>query len=584
MDPRVDRGGTSLKNNLRSKTFWSQVLLWLLPLVFLGIFYFFPMWKIVSISFDRAETGFLAPLIETISSPSIQKVLGFTLWQALLSTIITLLVGLPIAFLFARYNFKGKSLLRTLSGVSFMLPTLVVAVAFNSLLGPSGWINLGLMSVFDLSAPPIHLENSFTAIIIAHVFYNTTIVIRMVGDFWTRINPDIENAARVLGAKKWQTLQKITLPLLSPALLASALLIFIFNFTSFGVILILGGPAFATLEVEIFYQTISLFNLPVAATLSLIQLLITLALSIIYTRLSSKISQPLNQKSSKTSLINISSKKQKLFTGVIILFMMVFFISPLVSLATRSFTRLEPERRQREEVEKGLTLDFYKELSNNENNSLFYSPPVETILNSLKNAGAAVLLSLLVGLPASWALARYSNSFSSKLLDPILMLPLGTSAVTLGLGFIVSLNKAPLDLRTSPLLIPFAHALVAFPFVVRSLTPALRSIKPNLRRAASVLGASPMKVLRFIDLPLVGRAVLVSAIFSFTISMGEFGATALVSRPENPTITMAIYKFLSQPGATNYGQALALCTILMAVTTACLLIIERFRIAEVNEF
>ena len=172
----------------------------------------------------------------------------------------------------------------------------------------------------------------------------------------------------------------------------------------------------------------------------------------------------------------------------------------------------------------------------------------------------------------------------SRLFDPLLMLPLGTSAVTLGLGFIVALDSPPLDLRASPLLIPIAHTLVAFPFVVRSLTPALRSIRPRLRQAAAVMGASPGQVLRHIDLPLVGRALFVAATFAFTISLGEFGATALIARPEYPTIPVMIYRFLSQPGALNYGQALALSTILMAFVAAGMLAIERLRIADVGEF
>jgi thiamine transport system permease protein len=164
------------------------------------------------------------------------------------------------------------------------------------------------------------------------------------------------------------------------------------------------------------------------------------------------------------------------------------------------------------------------------------------------------------------------------------MLPLGTSAVTLGLGFIIALDHPPLDLRASPILVPLAHTLVAFPFVVRSLTPALRSIRPRLRQAAAMLGASPWQVLRHIDLPLTGRAIVVAATFAFTISLGEFGATAMISRPEFPTIPVAIYRFISQPGAQNYGQALALSAILMAVTTVGMLAIERFRIADIGEF
>jgi len=152
------------------------------------------------------------------------------------------------------------------------------------------------------------------------------------------------------------------------------------------------------------------------------------------------------------------------------------------------------------------------------------------------------------------------------------------------LGFVVAFGAPPLDLRASPLLIPLAHTLVAFPFVVRSLTPALHSIRPRLRQAAAVLGASPRQVVRHIDLPLVGRALLVAAVFAFTISLGEFGATSLLARPEYPTLPVAIYRFLSRPGGMNYGQALALSTILMLLTAAGMLFIERLRIAEVSEF
>jgi thiamine transport system permease protein len=234
--------------------------------------------------------------------------------------------------------------------------------------------------------------------------------------------------------------------------------------------------------------------------------------------------------------------------------------------------------------EAGLTFRFYRELRVNSRNSIFYAPPTKAMATSLGYAVTTVILALSLGLPASWALASDKDHLLNRLLDPILMLPLGTSAVTLGLGFVIALDQPPLDLRASPLLIPLAHTLVAFPFVVRSLTPALRSIQPHLRHAARVLGASPAQVLRYIDLPLVGRALLVAAIFAFTISLGEFGATVLIARPEYPTIPVAIYRFISQPGALNYGQGLALSTILMLVAAVGMLFIERLRVADVGEF
>ena len=560
------------------------LLLWLLPLAFLALFYFYPLASILGLSFGRGAGGLLAPLTEALSSAYLRRVLGFTIGQAALSTLLTLLVGLPGAYLLARRQFRGKGWLRALSGIPFVLPTLVVAAAFNALLGPRGWLNLGLMQLFDLAAPPITFVNSLTAILVAHVFYNTTIVLRMVGDFWARLSPRVEQAARALGASPLQAFRQVTLPLLAPALWAAALLVFIFDFTSFGVILVLGGPRFATLEVEIYYQTIALFNLPTAAVLSLLQLLCTLGLTIAYSRLSGRLSQPVELRAPQFSARPLDTPRARWLAGAFLALLALFFAMPLGGLAARSVTRLELERQQRGDVDAGLTLDYYRALAVDERQNIFFAPPQRAIRTSLLYAGATVLLALAIGLPASWALARHQQARLSRLLDPLLMLPLGTSAVTLGLGFIVALDSPPLDLRASPLLVPLAHTLVALPFVVRSLAPALRSIRPRLRQAAAVLGASPGQVIRQVDLPLVGRALLVSAAFAFMISLGEFGATALIARPEFPTIPVLIYRLLSQPGAINYGQAMALATILMLVTAGGMLLIERLRFADVGEF
>lgn len=563
---------------------WLGLLLWLGPALFLGLFYFFPLASILQLSFSRAAD--LRDVWEELFSPSILQVIGFTFYQAALSTLLTLLLGLPGAYLLARYEFPGKSLLRALTGVAFVMPTLVVAAAFNALLGPRGWLNLGLMEVFNLSQPPVGFINTFTAILAAHVFYNTTIVLRLVGDFWSRLDPRLEAAARVLGATRWEAFRRVTLPLLSPALLAATLLVFIFNFTSFGVVLVLGGPRFSTIETEIYYQTTALFNLPLAAVLALLQLACTLALTVIYTHLSGRVTRSLSLRSQAYTRRPLRTWRERLLAGVLVTILAGLLVLPLVSLAVRSVTRLERERGQSEEVQRGFTLDYYRALVE-ERQSLFFVSPVTSVTISLGYALLTVLLALILGLPAAWALARPARGplrAVNRVMDPLLMLPIGTSAVTLGLGFVIALDEPPLDLRASVLLIPLAHTLVAFPFVVRSLAPSLQSVQPRLRHAAAVLGASPLQVVRRVDLPLVGRAVLVAATFAFTISLGEFGATALLARPEYPTVPVAIYRFLGRPGALNYGQALALSTILMVVCLAGMLAIERLRIGDVGEF
>lgn len=575
-----------------NKTFWLMLALWIFPALFLVAFYFYPLFSILSESFSRA-TG-LEPWSELLS-PGVIKIVGFTFWQASLSTLLTLLVGLPGAYLFARYDFPGKNLFRALTAVPFVLPTLVVAAAFNSLLGPRGWINMGMMTLFNLEQPPITFVNTLTAILVAHIFYNTTIVLRLVGDYWSRLDPRLNLAGRMLGANPWQAVRKITLPLLAPAILAAALLVFIFDFTSFGVILVLGGPQYSTIETEIYYQTVGLFNLPLAAALSLLQLMCTLAMTIIYTRLSARVSGSVNLHSEKFGMKKLRTGRQRLAAGILILFIGGLLILPLVSLAARSFSRIETERSAEGEIQRGFTLDYYQALGDNPRQSLFTVSPLTAVSISMGYAAITVIFSLFLGIPTAWVLARGSSSGIGKnesrllrvintIMDPVLMLPIGTSAVTLGLGFVIALGRPPLDLRASPLLIPLAHTLVAFPFVVRSLTPALHSVQPRLRSAAAVLGASPRQVIRYVDLPLIGRAFLVAATFAFTISLGEFGATAILARPEYPTIPVAIFRFLGRPGSMNYGQALALSTILMVVCMLGMVLIEQLRIGDIGEF
>ena len=559
-------------------------LLWVVPLAFLALFYFYPLGSILQAGFARSELGPVATFMLALGSARLRGVVGFTLWQALLSTLLTLAVGLPGAYVLAHFDFRGKRAFRTLTALPFVMPTLVVAAGFLALLGPNGWINAALMRLLDLETAPIQFINTFAAILVAHIFYNTTIVLRLVGDYWTRIDARLLWAAQALGANPLRTWLRVTLPLLLPAILAAALLVFIFDFSSFAVVLVLGGPRFSTLEVEIFYQTTALFNLPLAAVLAIIQMGCTLVLTILYTRLSARVTRPLRQRSLQRPLRKPQRWPARIAVSGIIVALTLFFATPMAALAMRSVSQPQQGRTRGASVDPGLTLAFYQALFEDPAQSAFREPAIKAVLVSLGYAGGTVVLALLLGLPTAWLLSRDRELTFNRWIDPILMLPLGTSAVTLGLGFIVALNQPPLDLRASPWLIPLAHTLVAFPFVVRSLMPALASIQPRLRHAAAVLGAAPGRVWWTVDAPLVGRAVLVAAAFAFAISLGEFGATAMLARPEFPTIPFTIYRFLGRPGALNYGQAMAMSTILLIVTGAGILLIERLRSDAVAEF
>jgi thiamine transport system permease protein len=547
-------------------------LIYLVPLTFLALFFFYPLVKIFALSLAPQGRLDLSPFRTLCTDLYYLRVLGFTTGQALLSTLLTLLAGMPAAYVFARYDFRGKSLLRSLTTLPFVLPTMVVAAAFTALFGPNGYLNTWLMAILRLDAAPLRLQQTLALVLIAHVFYNTAIIVRMVGSFWANLDPRIEEASRVLGAGRWRTFREVTLPILLPSIIAASLLVFLFCFTSFGVILVLGGPRWTTLEVEVYYQAVPFFNLPLAAALSIVQMIFTFAIMAAYTRLQARVAVPLHLHPTEATQRHPASLQAQLIVWSSLGGLLLLLLAPLLALVDRSFS-----------LEGAYTLRYYKALFTNPSQSYFYVPPAEAIRNSLLVAGATVLLSVIIGLVSAYLLSGPSSLWRA-FLDPLFMLPLGTSAVTLGFGYIVALDRPPLNLRASPLLLPLAHTLVAFPFVVRSLLPVLRSMHPHWREAARVLGASPPRVIQEIDLPIVARALLVGAVFAFTVSIGEFGATLLIARPNFPTMPIVIYRLLGAQGALNQGQGLAMSTLLMIVCVVGFILIERFRVGEIGEF
>lgn len=549
------------------------IILYSLPIIFLLLFFFYPILEIFRVSLFPTGTLNTTGITRVFTEPYYREVLGFTAWQALWSTILTLAAGLPAAYAFARYNFPGKTVLRAVLTVPFVLPTIVVAMAFGALVGPRGLLNRWAMEWLGLASPPIELQGTLALILFAHIFYNLAVVIRLVGGFWANLDERMEEAAATLGANGWRRWSEITLPLLFPALASAALLIFLFCFSSFGVVLILGGARFATVEVEIYRQTLSLFNLPLAGTLSLLQMLCTFVITSIYTRLQARATVPLQLRSQRKTAKTLQNLSSKLLVALGVGVPVLFVLLPLLALVVRSFT-----------VEGQWGIDYYLLLGVNERNSVFSNPPLTAIRNSFLFALVTTGLSLILGGLTAYLLAPTRTRKGIGWLEPIFLLPLGTSAVTLGLGFIIALDEPPLNLRTSLWLVPIAHTLIAFPFVVRSVLPVLRSIPNTLREAAATLGASPTRQRLEVDFPIIGRALLVGAIFAFAASMGEFGATALVQRPEFPTMPVVIFNYLGRPGAENYGRAVAMSVILMSSTLVSFMSIERFRIGEAGEF
>ncbi|MFF8265828.1 ABC transporter permease [Streptomyces sp. NPDC016562] len=527
------------------------------PLAFFGLFFAYPVAAIVGRGLKTADGWQFGRIGEVITRPDIAGVLWFTTWQALASTALTLLIALPGAYVFARFEFPGKQVLRAVVTVPFVLPTVVVGTAFLALVGRGGLLD---------EVAGVRLDTTVWAILLAHVFFNYAVVVRTVGGLWAQLDPRQEEAARVLGAGRFAAWRRVTLPALAPSVAAASLMVFLFTFSSFGVVLILGGPSYSTLEVEVYRQTAQLLDLPTAAVLTMVQFAAVGAVLGVHAWTVRKRETALRLVDPGRTTHRPRGLAQRALLGGVLLTVALLIVLPLGVLVERSF-----------DTPGGYGPGFYEALQDaGAGGGTFLVPPLDAIGNSLRYALAATAIALVIGGLAAAALTRRGGRFVRGF-DALLMLPLGVSAVTVGFGFLITLDGPPLDLRTSWILVPLAQALVGVPFVVRSMLPVLRAVDGRLREAAAVLGASPWRAWREVDLPLVRRALLIAAGFAFAVSLGEFGATVFIARPDQPTLPVAVARLLGRAGELNYGQAMALSTILMLVCAVSLLLLERLR-------
>ena len=541
------------------------------PAVFLALFFVWPVATIVGRGLLPAAGFDPGAVLAVWTRPSTVQVLTFTVALALGCTVLTLVVGMPAAWVFARFTFPGKSVARALVTVPFVLPTVVVASAFLALLGPRSPVNALLESVLGPDAPRLRLDGSTVAIVLASVFYNIAVVIRLVGGLWAHLDPRTEEAARMLGASPWRAFREATWPLLRPAVLSATSIVLLFTLTSFGIVLLLGAPGQATLEVEIYRQTAVLLDLGAAAALSVLQLVGVFVLLLAHARAQERLA--VEQRLRPTAEVErpAVTRRERAAVAVTLGGLVALLGLPLLVLVERSFAGTA-----------GYSTAAYQALLEPPRRGLFV-PPAEAVMNSLVFATMTLLIAGSLGLCAALVIG-YRRGWLPQAFDALVMLPLGTSAVTVGFGFLITLDAPPLDLRTSVLLIPLAHTLVALPFVVRAVAPVIRSIDPRLREAAAVLGAPPRRSWREVDGPIVARAALVGAGFAFAVSLGEFGATLFIARPDTPTLPVAIYRLLGLPGATTFAQAMALSTILLLLTAVSVLLIERLRGAGPSPF
>jgi thiamine transport system permease protein len=549
--------------NPRRGTAAGLVALAAVPLLVLGVFFVLPVAGMVGRGFFTDGAFDPAGVLAVLGRPRVHRVVWFTLWSSSLATVVTVGLGLPVTFVLHRLRFPGRRALRAFLLMPFVLPTVVVGVAFRTLLASSG--PLGFLG----------LDGTPAAIIAAMTFFNLAVVVRTVGALWESLDRRREEAAASLGASPWQVLRTVTLPALAPAIVSAASVVFLFCATSFGVVLTLGGLRYATVETEIYLLTTQLLDLRAASALSVLQLVVVAALLLAAQRTTSAREQALD----RTGRLEATRRPARRDAGALLVTgtVLALVAAPLATLVVRSLR-----------ADGTWSLAYYRALGGRGSGDALLVPATTALATSWRVAVDAALLAMTLGVLVAVVVSRRPRSRvgrrAIRLLDATFMLPLGVSAVTLGFGFLVTLDRPPLNLRGSALLVPVAQALVALPLVVRTLAPVLRSVDPRQRQAAASLGASPWRVLLTVDLPATWRPLLAATGFALAVSLGEFGATSFLARPEQPTLPVVIYQLVSRPGELNLGMALAASVVLGAVTAAVLAVVERLRLGSVGAF
>lgn len=525
------------------------------PLLVLGVFFLLPVGGMLARGLWGAGGFDPAGLVEVLARPRVQRVVWFTVWSSSVATLLSVVLALPAAYALYRLDFPGRRLIRGALLVPFVLPTVVVGAAIRHLLAPGG-----PLAFLGWDGTPL-------AIISGLVFFNVAVVIRAVGTSWESLDGRPAQAAAALGASPAQVLRTVVLPALRPAIISSASVVFLFCATSFGVVLTLGGLRYATVETEIYLLTTNLLDLRGAAVLSLVQLLVVVGLLLVGQRLRARGDATVQR---GPGLAKRPSRGDAVAL-VLTAFLFGLVATPLALMVVGSLRNGG-----------AWSLAHYAALARSDQDV----SALEALGNSLATAVDATWMSVGLGLVVAAVATRRSRSVAEgrvrATLDGLFMLPLGVSAVTLGFGFLITLDQPPVDLRDSRLLVPIAQALVALPLVVRTLTPVLASVDERLRQAAASLGATPWRASLTVDLPVLWKPLLAASGFAFAVSLGEFGATSFLSRADHPTLPIVIYRLLSHPGTANYGTALAASVLLGAVTAAIVLAVEQLRVPSLG--
>ena len=529
-----------------------------LPLLFLAFSFFLPLANVFFFGLRTEGRWTVENLRTVLSDPYVRHLFSFTAFQALLSTLLSFVLGFPLGWFLTRYRFPGKSLARAFTLAPFVLPPITVALGFFLFFGNTGYLNNALRAAFGLREPPLRLLYSLWAIVLAHAFYNAPVFARFIHAAWSSLDPSLEEACAVLGVSRPRAFFTVTLPLLLPAIFSAAALVFVLCFLSFAIPLSLGGARFATVEVGIYLYARVYLDFSRAAALGLVQVLVTVGLAYFYVR-GSGFFGGRQGRTRPVPTLRFPSRLAHILWILWLLLSAMVFLGPIASVVADSFSRPLGG--------KPPGLAWYRTIFSPEQNPFIGTSPLGSILVSLEVAGLSTLLALLLGLSVSGAL----RVLRSRALEALLMAPMAVSSVVLGLALLLAFRNPPFSHLPEKFSLVLAHGLMFYPFVVRIVRPLWEGLTPSWVEAARTLGASRARAFLTVEVPLLSQALLVAGAFSLALSLGEMTAAAMLSRGELVTIPLAIYRFLS---ARRFGAASAMASLLILITVAAVAVWE----------
>jgi thiamine transport system permease protein len=499
-----------------------------LPLAFLLLLLVAPALRLLQEAWAGSDQG-LAALWAPWLDPYLRWRIVWSFLQAGLTCVAALLLGLPVAWVLARFEFAGRSLVLRALMLPFVVPTLVAAMGVLALLGPQGLLA-------HLGGPD--LQGTPWLLLYGNLFFNLCVLVRAGTEALAQVSAARMAAARTLGATPWRAFWRVEWPAVAPWLMSALCLVFLYCFAGFGLALVLGGQAYATAEVEIYTLVAYELQLGPAGVLSLWMMALTLLAALAYAAIEKNLATP--ARADRLPRRRPQGARQRLALLAALLVLGVFCAAPLLAIAWKALGGGSAWR------------------------VLLEDDTLLALWNTLRFSVSAVLLATLLGLAHALAARR------SLLLRTLVFLPFVVSPVMVAFGLLL---LYPAWSGSAGLLVA-AYALLAYPFVAKSLASALDSLPACYLDAARSLGASPWRAFWRVTFPLLRPALRRGMAFAAATAVGEFAVTLFLSRPEWATLTTLIYQHLGRPGAANLDAAMLLSCVLMLLAFAAFALIE----------